>query len=219
MKQKTSGFTLIELLVVIAIIAILAAILFPVFANAKEHARQAKCLSNLKQLSIAFITYRDDNEGGMPSAGTYLDAENIDWCGCAQCGELVYPRFGALWPYAKSAGIFVCPTDRGREAKCVTGKPRDYALSYSMNWKLHYQKLDSLAPRRLSRLLVLLHEDRDTINDGLFLWDTWNNHDIPDKVHYDGTTAAYADGHAKWVSFDNLVKERDAGYWTTDGSH
>ncbi len=64
--SRKRGFTLIELLVVIAIIAILAAILFPVFANAKERARQAKCLNNLKQLTVAFQAYVDDNNGYTP---------------------------------------------------------------------------------------------------------------------------------------------------------
>ncbi|HOK55012.1 MAG TPA: prepilin-type N-terminal cleavage/methylation domain-containing protein, partial [Armatimonadota bacterium] len=62
-RSRQSGFTLIELLVVIAIIAILASILFPVYASAKERARQVKCLSNLRQLATAIRLYADDNDG------------------------------------------------------------------------------------------------------------------------------------------------------------
>ena len=64
--RKRRGFTLIELLVVIAIIAILAAILFPVFARARERARQSACLSNLKQIGVAFFMYTEDSDGRMP---------------------------------------------------------------------------------------------------------------------------------------------------------
>ena len=63
---KTKGFTLIELLVVIAIIAILAAILFPVFAKAREKARQISCLSNMKQIGLGFLQYENDNDEGFP---------------------------------------------------------------------------------------------------------------------------------------------------------
>jgi len=66
MKRSRNGFTLIELLVVIAIIAILAAILFPVFARAREKARQTSCLSNLKQLSLAILMYAEDYDETLP---------------------------------------------------------------------------------------------------------------------------------------------------------
>src|SRR4028118_1177374 len=67
--RKQSGFTLIELLVVIAIIAILAAILFPVFAQAREKARQATCISNMKQISLAVSSYTQDNDEVLPIPG------------------------------------------------------------------------------------------------------------------------------------------------------
>ena len=72
-KKKISGFTLIELLVVIAIIAILAAILFPVFAQAREKARQAACVSNVKQISLAFTMYAQDYDE------TYVHAGFLPW--------------------------------------------------------------------------------------------------------------------------------------------
>jgi prepilin-type N-terminal cleavage/methylation domain-containing protein len=74
--KKTRGFTLIELLVVIAIIAILAAILFPVFAKAREKARQTSCLSNLKQLSLAILQYTNDNNETYPPTGWFLLARS-----------------------------------------------------------------------------------------------------------------------------------------------
>src|SRR3981081_669724 len=94
-KQRASAFTLIELLVVIAIIAILAAILFPVFAQAREKARATSCLSNLKQISTALLMYSQDYD------------ENLcpDKLGSIQ--QLVWDQLIA--PYVKNQQIFACP--------------------------------------------------------------------------------------------------------------
>ena len=108
-KKQTSGFTLIELLVVIAIIAILAAILFPVFARARENARRASCQSNLKQIGLGIMQYTQDYDetyplyevGGNPATDyPYLDANgvSIDWS-------------LAIQPYTKSMQILACPSD------------------------------------------------------------------------------------------------------------
>jgi prepilin-type N-terminal cleavage/methylation domain-containing protein/prepilin-type processing-associated H-X9-DG protein len=101
MQRSTKGFTLIELLVVIAIIAILAAILFPVFAQAREKARQASCVSNEKQLSLAVIQYAQDYDErypiGMTSGGDWQPITNY-WVGKIQ-------------PYVKNYQVFGCPSD------------------------------------------------------------------------------------------------------------
>jgi len=94
--KKPFGFTLIELLVVIAIIAILAAILFPVFAQAREKARQASCLSNLKQLGLSVLMYAQDSDETFP-LGT-PDNWNSSWPVAVQ-------------PYVKDIGVFRCPDD------------------------------------------------------------------------------------------------------------
>jgi len=128
-KTKKSGFTLIELLVVIAIIAILAAILFPVFAQARERARQSSCLSNMKQLGLAFMQYNQDFDEGFPeyllgqSGGTAEDnivPGNMDsptrpaeryhtdvwrWAGYHYIGWM-----DAIYPYSKSLSLFGCPS-------------------------------------------------------------------------------------------------------------
>ncbi|MDR3707388.1 MAG: DUF1559 domain-containing protein [Capsulimonadaceae bacterium] len=98
------GFTLIELLVVIAIIAILAAILFPVFATAREKARQTACLSNLKQIGLAVVQYEQDYDESAP-------------CGVSQTNKLM-GWGGNLYPYVKSTAVFVCPSDTTAGASC-----------------------------------------------------------------------------------------------------
>jgi len=98
--MRKRGFTLIELLVVIAIIAILAAILFPVFAKAREKARQASCTSNLRQLSNAIAMYTGDYDETLVCGPDWaLSGSRLCW----------YDR---LNPYTKNAGIFMCPSRR-----------------------------------------------------------------------------------------------------------
>jgi prepilin-type N-terminal cleavage/methylation domain-containing protein len=93
-KPRRMGFTLIELLVVIAIIAILAAILFPVFAKAREKARQISCASNMRQLGLAYMQYSQDNDEHLPGTQWY----GLGWA-------------GRLYDYVKSPGVYHCPDD------------------------------------------------------------------------------------------------------------
>jgi len=111
--RDRKGFTLIELLVVIAIIAILAAILFPVFAAAREKARGISCISNLKQIGIAGLTYVQDYDENLYISGNH--EAHQDWT-CFE-GDTNYSAQGAkycdweeiLQPYVKSMGVFTCP--------------------------------------------------------------------------------------------------------------
>jgi len=102
-KSKRLGFTLIELLVVIAIIAILAAILFPVFAQAREAARKTACASNLKQLGTAVLMYQTDYDGTYPYWNWGLNYGGQ--------GNMQSLWTTAIFPYVKSAGLYKCPSD------------------------------------------------------------------------------------------------------------
>jgi len=109
MKERNKGFTLIELLVVIAIIAILAAILFPVFAKAREKARSATCQSNLKQMGLAFMMYAQDYDETMIGGDS----------GGALSPYAGWPNY--LVPYVKNGQIFFCPS--GPEPGAYAGWP------------------------------------------------------------------------------------------------
>jgi prepilin-type N-terminal cleavage/methylation domain-containing protein/prepilin-type processing-associated H-X9-DG protein len=125
-KMKRKGFTLIELLVVIAIIAILAAILFPVFAQAREKARAITCASNMDQLALAVIMYSQDNnetypQGGHAAYGGFWIDYNISW-----------PKI--ILPYITSLAVYRCPDDSlanpiGNDAFIGAGN----AISYNLN--------------------------------------------------------------------------------------
>jgi prepilin-type N-terminal cleavage/methylation domain-containing protein/prepilin-type processing-associated H-X9-DG protein len=117
--KESKGFTLIELLVVIAIIAILAAILFPVFAKVREKARQTSCLSNLKQLGLGLIQYSQDNDelmakawlgnGGYQPSDPRNASDKHKWMDC-------------IYPYVKSTDVYHCPDFNDDENIGVTGK-------------------------------------------------------------------------------------------------
>lgn len=134
---KRSGFTLIELLVVIAIIAILAAILFPVFARARENARRTSCISNLKQISLGLIQYTQDYDellvksyygqfNSVQSRPPSVPPENYKW-------------MDAIYPYVKSEQVFVCPSADNRQmgTNCPTAtgilcNPTKYTYSKNL---------------------------------------------------------------------------------------
>jgi prepilin-type N-terminal cleavage/methylation domain-containing protein/prepilin-type processing-associated H-X9-DG protein len=115
MLKRKSAFTLIELLVVIAIIAILAAILFPVFAQAREKARSAACLSNIKQLTLGFLMYSQDYDESFPQWDWSCSYSNgpESYCGLKP-GERDNASslwLNAIYPYVKNAQVYKCPSD------------------------------------------------------------------------------------------------------------
>jgi prepilin-type N-terminal cleavage/methylation domain-containing protein/prepilin-type processing-associated H-X9-DG protein len=106
---RSAGFTLIELLVVIAIIAILAAILFPVFAKAREKAQQAGCMSNLRQIGMALVEYSQDYDETHP--GVWFGPPSQQAWSQPSNATLFYKWMDAIYPYVKNEQIFDCPSD------------------------------------------------------------------------------------------------------------
>ena len=134
-KDGTKAFTLIELLVVIAIIAILAAILFPVFARARENARRSSCQSNLKQLGLAFAQYTQDYDERYPNSVSYEPAAPIkSW------DSAIAPYVGTkVQTYNSSPSIFKCPSDAAPDPETAVwgagAQTRTYAMPRPAGWK------------------------------------------------------------------------------------
>jgi len=139
-SRTASGFTLIELLVVIAIIAILAAILFPVFAQAREKARQTSCLSNTKQIGLGLTMYVQDADEMFPTAYYYKD-------NAGQPGG--YFHWTALiMPYVKNESMYVCPSDRdGGQLPTSDKDGPDNGVNYDTAYTTNINGLDSQVPR------------------------------------------------------------------------
>jgi prepilin-type N-terminal cleavage/methylation domain-containing protein/prepilin-type processing-associated H-X9-DG protein len=134
-ETRSSGFTLIELLVVIAIIAILAAILFPVFASAREKARQTSCSSNLKQLGLAFTQYAQDYDESLPVGYDFNWYGNEGWGTGGLCG---WP--GEVLPYVKTLNVYTCPDDSaGNELLNDSNPPAGLTLWGSNGNALSYK--------------------------------------------------------------------------------
>ncbi len=124
--SRKQGFTLIELLVVIAIIAILAAILFPVFQKVRENARRTSCLSNEKQIGLAFIEYSQDADERLPNGSGYYNATTApsgDGSGWAS----------QLYPDIKSTGVFMCPDDSTGSLTTATGTRVPVSYGFNSN--------------------------------------------------------------------------------------
>ena len=192
------GFTLIELLVVIAIIAILAAILFPVFARAREKARQTQCLSNTKQLNLAFQQYVQDYDERLP----LYDFNSHSW----------YWEI-CIYTYVQNLGVYACPSRRDTPSIYdSTGRPHPEIVprgisprSYGYNALLGGVKLAQI--QRPSET-YLFHESYNqyayrpsqcsSLEDyqgRMYLGQIGNP-----APHNDGANFAYVDGHCKWQS-------------------
>ncbi len=185
------GFTLIELLVVIAIIAILAAILFPVFARAREKARQSSCLSNLKQIALGTLMYVQDYDEVLPSYGG---------------SPMVTPQT-RIQPYLKNLQIWVCPSSSGLFAIYWDGTPAwpptVFGPQGSYGWSnrsINGVKMAQLQTPAESSMWA----DSVVTSNWTFtiLWE--NNYYRTAAVHNDGGNMAFADGHAKWLNRNDL---------------
>lgn len=203
-KSRRSGFTLIELLVVIAIIAILAAILFPIFTNAKASAKRSACMSNLKQLSLAAQNYADLYNGYYPTTRCRVGALHWpfgDWNDGHPVYRNDYLGLRALIPYVKNKRVFFCPANNwfGIKAYDSYWKPGNYFAGYCY-WGNYLLKDSSGNPLLTDKQVAintghdpyaLLVSDFITGGGGL----GWNSHNF-NKM--EGGNLLYNDGHAKW---------------------
>lgn len=208
------GFTLIELLVVIAIIAILAAILFPVFARAREKARQSSCLSNMKQLMLGVLMYTQDYDEMFPAG---------DVNGIAATGGV----FFATAPYVKNQQIWVCPSDAQRDVLSNQGPTRwpnwIMPASYGYNYIWQYQSQSRMqTPAETAMLAEMIERPYfyassqcghatlpldPPANTRWGICDALHTSRVSRACrHNDGQNMAFGDGHAKWVKMDNIEK-------------
>ena len=124
-SNRQRGFTLIELLVVIAIIAILAAILFPVFLKARTAAQTSKCMANMRQLGMAIMNYSNDWNGNTPFAYDVRDRSMYDWCDW--CWR------GYIRKYTKSKGVFRCSIKTHDLNPLQQARVKDPYVHYGIN--------------------------------------------------------------------------------------
>ena len=204
--QRRRGFTLIELLVVVAIIAILAAILFPVFSRAREQARQVRCANNMRQIATAMLTYANDYEGVLPGLNAFSrDCYNVN-------GELTS---GAMFPYVKEKGIFTCPSEWKRN-QGPNVPDNAFTYSYTINgWVTPAPDKPGRAGNRgladstgeavadfpnPARTVLLVDENTRLgdwgiiINDQLFIW-----LDKTARRHHGHANLVFLDGHTTQV--------------------
>jgi prepilin-type N-terminal cleavage/methylation domain-containing protein/prepilin-type processing-associated H-X9-DG protein len=231
------AFTLIELLVVIAIIAILMSILLPALNRVREQGKRAACLSNCRQLQLAWLMYADENDDRLVNG-----AAGNDWTAFSAYDPMKHTnenpwtwdvwtptltldakraniRKGALWPYVKQDKLYKCPT--GRRGEIVT-----YSIMFSMNsiyhepeftgspvdkdWHGKYIKKRTEI-RNMPGRMVFIDEGRLTPDGYAVHYNVERWWDDPPARHGDGTNQSFADGHVefhKWTAVDTIKRAR-----------
>ncbi len=193
--QSKRGFTLIELLVVIAIIAILAAILFPVFAKAREKARQATCTSNYKQVGLASMQYVQDYDEMFPIAYCCPTPRPASWP--------TYGTLGPLEPYMKSYQALYCPSTKKIMFPSVRNSSPNMLWGFSRNLANGIGTVASMkAPASIVQFIEQIDgapNDPRGMSDAGFRWYQCNP-----GAHNDGGMLGFGDGHVKWYNFTGM---------------
>ena len=210
-RPSPDGFTLIELLVVIAIIAILAAILFPVFQRVRENARRISCVSNLKQLTLAITQYTQDSDERMPditdgSPGSGMAGGWSFYTGFGTAGLKFDVTQGSVYQYVKSTGVYLCPDDSGGQqtgnsyaiSSCVASFARDPSPGGYLRIGKALSQFNNPAG-----MIVFCEEfsggaSAGSTNDGYYSA-------VVDHInvrHTGGSNFAFLDGHAKYSILD-----------------
>ena len=222
---KRVGFTLIELLVVIAIISILASILFPVFARARENARRTSCLSNAKQLGLGMMQYTQDYDEMYPIIGfgpTSADDKVIFPNGSIGSNNWVL----RIYPYVKSTQVFICPSDTVEPWKGAPSGPSiTQGVSYGANYRIIVNALVPISiatVQKVSDTLLMADSAGDVRYDVRDVYR--DDRHIIDR-HMDGTNIVFADGHAKWKKMSRNAAGLPVAptavqgvYWRPDGT-
>ena len=225
-ERFPTGFTLIELLVVIAIIALLMAMLMPALERAREQGQRIVCLNNLRQLTLAWLLYADDNEGKLVNGATGYSNRDMAWGD--HTNELAWVdafpstwdvaiqgiKDGALWPYASNVRLYRCPTG-------LAGEALTYSIMFSMNavcWNsdlvydgegTHIKSMDEILHPPPSYRLVFIDEGSMTSDAFAVHYSRERWFDDPPIRHGDGTTVSFADGHTehwKWQGIDTIKR-------------
>jgi prepilin-type N-terminal cleavage/methylation domain-containing protein/prepilin-type processing-associated H-X9-DG protein len=223
---RARGFTLIELLVVVAIIAILASLLLPALGKAKTKAHGIKCMNNLKQLTLGWFMYAQDNNDRLVANSTDTDTPGwvAGWLDFTAAPDntnilkLIDPKYSKIGPYVHSPALYKCPADpsrvkiRGRTYErvrsmamstmvaCDGGRVWGPAPPYRLFFKMN--QIDAAGP---SRVFILIDEHPDSINNGAFgvmmsdpaLAQLAKIFDYPASFHNNAAGLSFADGHGE----------------------
>ncbi len=200
-KTRTGrcGFTLIELLVVIAIIAILAAILFPVFARAREKAKQTSCASNLKQVGTSMLMYVQDYDERFP----------LDDGGTDDCTDRAYPWawYNAIMPYMKNDQLLLCPAvSAGIFCNILP------ATDYSANNAILNNIISRINYPGQTIMLLERQRDKNNVTEGWgdFSWRINNERSTLER-HFGAINYVMVDGHVKLLNWRLIGQDATSG--------